>query len=150
MIRGRRIGAPAGVLRPFVLAHVVIPALAIAGDVNFLVDTGADGTLLAAADAARLEIATSRLPKGTASRGVGGATPTVHTEATITLGPDRYQLELRILAPETARQRRELAHVPSLLGRDILSRFALFYDHVVGLVLLLEPDEAAAIRPHLP
>ncbi len=149
MIRGRLIGAPAGVLRPFVLAHLVIPALAIAGDVNFLVDTGADGTLLAAADADRLEIATSRLPKGTASRGVGGATPNGPYRSYDHAGPDRYQLELRILAPETARQRRGLAHIPSLLGRDILSRFVLFYDHIEGLVLLLEPDEAAAIRRHL-
>ena len=35
--------------------------------------------------------------------------------------------------------------IPSLLGRDVLSHFALFLEERTGRVLLLEPHEAAAL-----
>lgn len=108
MIRGRLLGVPGGVLRPFVLAQVAIPSHNIAGKVYFLLDTGADLTVLGPSDASRLKIDTTR------------------------------------------RQRTALARIPSLLGRDLLSHFALFYEERANLVLLLEPNEAEAVRLHLP
>jgi hypothetical protein len=76
MIRGRLIAA-GGRRRPFVLAHLAVPMQGVAGDVNLLVDTGADGTLLAPADAAALRIDLARLPAGPSSTGIGGRVPTV-------------------------------------------------------------------------
>ena len=61
-----------------------------------------------------------------------------------------FDLALRVLAPQTRAQHLALAHIPSLLGRDILDQVVLFYDHQEELVLLLEPGEAAALRRHLP
>lgn len=149
MIRGalRHDGARS---RPFVSALLVIPSLQLSADTAFLVDTGADGTLLAPRDAALLGVDIASLPLGPPSTGVGGTVRTAQTAATITLGTHTYDLTLCILAAETRAQRLALARIPSLLGRDILARFALFYDHAQELVLLLEPDEAAALLRHLP
>ena len=149
MIRGalRHDGARS---RPFVPALLTIPSLQLSADTAFLVDTGADGTLLALRDAALMGVDVGLLPAGPPSTGVGGTVRTVQAPATITLGEHTYDLTLRIVAPETRAQRLALARIPSLLGRDILARFALFYDHAQDLVLLLEADEAAALRRHLP
>lgn len=147
MIRGA-FREEAGRRRPFVIAFLDIPSLQCSGDVAFLVDTGADATLLAPRDAARLGINPGLLPQGTPSTGVGGTTRTVYAEASITLGSLTYSLPLRILAPRTRGQRRSLRFIPSLLGRDILSHFTLFLEERTNRVLLLEPEEADAL--HLP
>lgn len=69
-----------------------------------------------------------------------------YAQATITLGHLTYQLSLRILAPRGGEQQRALGRIPSLLGRDILSPFALFMEERSNRVLLLEPHEADALN----
>ena len=69
-------------------------------------------------------------------------TPTVLAGATLIVGPPTFNLTLRILAPATAAQRTALARIPSLLGRDVLSQFALFFEERTDRVLLLTPEEA--------
>jgi hypothetical protein len=144
MIRGRLQGGP-GRLRPFITAHLSIASQGIGGDADFLIDTGADVTLLAPTDALRLGIDTEQLPAGPPSTGVGGIMPTVYANATITLGEQAYSIPLRILAPRVRAQRRALGRIPSLVGRDILSHFALFFEERTERVLLLEPPEADAL-----
>lgn len=141
MIRGRLLGT-APRLRPFITAHVSLVSQPVAGDVSFLVDTGADGTLLSPADTLVLGIDTAKLLPGTPSTGVGGTMPTARAAAVLTLGPHSFNLTLRILVSATPRQRSALARIPSLLGRDILSHFALFFEQRTARVLLLEPHEA--------
>lgn len=136
--------------RPFVSGLLAIPSLQLSADTAFLVDTGADSTLLAPRDASLLGVDPALLPFGLPSTGVGGTVRTAEVPATITLGPHTYTFTLRILAPQTRAQRVGLARIPSLLGRDILAHFALFYDQQEDLVLLPEPAEAAALRRHLP
>ena len=67
-------------------------------------------------------------------------------QATITLNHLAYEFPLRVLAPAGRAQRQSLARIPSLLGRDILSNFALFLEQRTERVLLLEPHEAAALQ----
>jgi hypothetical protein len=62
MIRGYLL-ARGRARRPFVVGRIGIPAQAI-DDVNLLVDTGADGTLISPSDATRLRIDLSQLPCG--------------------------------------------------------------------------------------
>lgn len=145
MIRGRFEGLP-GRRRPFITAHLSIPSQNIPGDVNFLVDTGADSIVLAPTDALFLGINTASLPQGAPSIGVGGPTPTVNADAVLTLNNRVFNILLRILAPRTRRQQRALRTIPSLLGRNILSRFALFVEERTNRVLLLEPQEANALN----
>lgn len=147
MIRGRFEGPP-GRRRPFVTAHLFISSQNISGDVSFLVDTGADSIVLAPTDALFLGIDTRLLPQGVPSIGVGGVTPTVNAKALITLNDQAFDILLRILAPRSRQQQRALRTIPSLLGRDILSHFALLVQERTNRVLLLEPKEADLL--HLP
>ena len=144
MIRGY-FATSAAHRRPFVNAHFDFPSLGLAGDIPLLVDTGADPTVLAPADAGRLEIPLAQLPSGPPSAGVGGTTLTVSVPATLTLDARSVAVTMRILTPQTPRQQRTLRRIPSLLGRDILSRFALFMEERSQRVLLLEPHEADAL-----
>ena len=144
MIRGY-LSQSAGRKRPFVQAHVTIPSLSVSGKLELLVDTGADSTLVGPADASDLGIDIRSLPRGATSRGVGGASETVSAEATLTFEDRSFPLTLRVLAPQTISQRRILHSIPSLLGRDVLSEFALFFEERTGRVLLLEPSEADAL-----
>ena len=131
--------------RPFVTARLTLPAQGIAGDVQFLVDTGADATVLAPVDALFLGVNLAQLPAGPLTTGIGGRTHTAQAAASITLGLSSYHLSLRVLAPTSPAQQRALRRIPSLLGRDMLSHFALFIEQRTDRVLLLEPHEAAAL-----
>ena len=131
---------------PFVDASFEFPLLRAGSfEVPLLVDTGADRTILAPLDAMRLagevgvDIAT--LPQGVRSTGVGGQTDTRTVEAIVTLDLFSTPLTLTILDPLSHTQ-----HIPSLLGRDVLSRFALIVEQRTNRVLLLEPGEADALR----
>ena len=144
MIRGY-FGGPIGRLRPCVIAQLTLPALGLAGTVHFLVDTGADSTLLAPRDAPTFGVDLDRLPQDTPSTGVGGRTPMVSTAARLVLETHTLTISLRILAPTGRYQQHLVRTIPSLLGRDILAHFALFVDQRTQRVLLLEPHEADAL-----
>jgi hypothetical protein len=131
--------------RPYVSAFLEIPSLSIAADVAFLVDTGADSTVLAPRDIVKLQIDPSPLQAGPRSAGVGGSTPTAQAPAVLTLGYLRHVFTLRLLVPTDRAQQRALGRIPSLLGRDILSFFALFLEERTDRVLLLDPAEAGAL-----
>jgi len=144
VIRGRLL-AVGGRPRPYVTGRLTIPSQAITGEVNFLIDTGADSTLLAPADALALGVDIGRLPTGPTSMGVGGHAATVRAEASLTLYGLNFPLDLRILVPGSPRQQAALTRIPSLIGRDVLSHFALFFEERTARVLLLTPQEAAAL-----
>jgi Aspartyl protease len=133
--------------RPFVNAILSIPSFAQKTlDIRLLIDTGADRTVLAPNDAERLAqqfgIDLAKLPNGMPSTGVGGRTETRTIEVVLSL--DTFvttPFALTILEPP----RGISLPIPSLLGRDILSSFALFLEERTDRVLLLEPGEADAI-----
>lgn len=114
-------------------------------EVRFLVDTGADRTVIAPLDAKRLErelgLDFTTLPKGQPSTGVGGQMETRTLEAVLTLDSFSRPLTLTILEPPPGL----MLPIPSLLGREILSHFALFLEERTDRVLLLEPGEADAL-----
>src|SRR5262245_57030435 len=85
--------------RPFVSAHLEIPSLSVAADVLFLVDTGADSTLLAPRDIANLRIDPVSLQAGPRSVGVGGPSQTAQAPAVINLGFLRHAFSVRLLVP---------------------------------------------------
>jgi hypothetical protein len=143
MIRGRFEGLRH---RPLVTAHLALPSQQIAGEVSFLVDTGADSIVLAPTDALFLGIDPTTLAPGAPTTGVGGRTPTVQADALLTLHNRAFQVLLRILAPASRKQQQALRTIPSLLGRDLLAPFALFLEERTHRVLLLDPQEADALK----
>ncbi len=132
--------------RPVVEAVFAFPTL---GHRTFrtrlLVDTGADRTIVAPLDADRLQrdlgIDITTLPQGDPIRGVGGQTPTRVIQALLTMEGSSVSLTLPILEASPS-----LLPIPSLLGRDIISRFALIVEERTSRVLLLDPDEADALN----
>lgn len=144
MIRGI-LHEEGGRRRPFVVAQLEIADARASGQVAFLIDTGADATVLSPRDTRKLRINTAALPAGPPSTGVGGRMATVYAPATITLEHFTHDLRLRILVPTSPAQERALARIPSLLGRDILEHFGFFLELRTGRVVLLEPHETAVL-----
>ena len=127
--------------RPFVSIDIQFPVLSNQRiSVDLLVDTGADRTVLAPSDAAKLDIHITTLPQGRPSIGIGGRRH-IHTiDAVVILGTTEIHLPLAILAPEASP-----LPLPSVLGRDILRYFALFLEERTDRVLLLDPEEAGTL-----
>ena len=141
MIRGYMAGLP-GRRRPFPHAILEFPTLDHRQlDVEFLIDTGADRSVLSPKDAQRLGVDVAALPAGQPTVGVGGRMETFMVPAILNLEEYSVSLELTILSPG-----RSSMPIPSLLGRNILSRFALFFEERTERVLLLEPTEADALN----
>ena len=144
MIRGHfsdRLNSP-----PYVVGFIDIPAVGVIGmRVEFLIDTGADTSLIGNSDANRMserfDADLTNLREGQPSYGLGGVSEMKTAEATLIFDDFSKNLRIDILEPSPDIQFR----VPSLLGRDILSHFALFVEERTRKVLLLEPDEADAL-----
>lgn len=78
--------------------------------------------------------------------GVGGSVDAAAVPATLVLGAQAIEVMLRILVPLPGSPDDTLSLMPSVLGRDVLSHFALFLEERTSRVLLLEPDEANRLR----
>lgn len=113
--------------RPFVTGELLLPDQGIRASLSFLVDTGADQTLLMPAATARLGIDFSRLavtPHHMA--GIGGSVRYAHAAARLVFYRSSvyaYRLTIAIVEPGS-----QPTPVEALLGRDILDRWYLRYD----------------------
>ena len=95
--------------------------------IEFLVDTGADRTLLSPVDAENIGLDVSKLKVGRRSIGVGGEmSPRVLESRLTTQG---YSTLLTLHIPEAR------LPIPSLLGRDFIANFGLFIEERTGRVL---------------
>ena len=145
MIRGY-FHSRGGIRRPFVSARFQFPSFDNQIlETRLLVDTGADRTVLAPRDCKRLMrqfgLDFSTLATTKPGAGVGGRVKMRTLEAIMTIPPYSTPLTLTLLEPEPG----NISPLPSLLGRDILSHFALFMEERTGQLLLLEPEEAREI-----
>lgn len=100
----------------------------LVSDISFLVDTGADSSMLMPADAVRMGTDYSKLTRKVESVGIGGVAQTFVEEAALVFSePGRflyvYFIDLRITAPSS-----EIMDLPSLLGRNVLDRWRMTYD----------------------
>lgn len=108
--------------RPRVVVRVVFPRLGKDAPVSFVVDTGADASLLSEADAEMMEIDYSALEQPRDIAGVGGFLG-VHCESAILVFDDgSSSLSIRIDLGIAERGSSTAFQFPSLLGRDILDK----------------------------
>jgi predicted aspartyl protease len=138
MIRGY-FRAFAGGRRPYAAARLSVAD--IERTVHWLVDTGADMTVLSPRDTEAMQVDLRSLPRRTAT-GVGGAAETALTSATVVLDDRPIDILLWILLPSQPEVDSNLQAVPSLLGRDVLAHFGLHIEDRRNLVLLFDPREA--------
>jgi hypothetical protein len=90
---------------------------------------------------AEVDVDLASLPLGEPLFGIGGKAENRVTEAVIEMGTLSTTFTLSILEPSPP-----LLPIPSVLGRDVLSTFALFMEERTRRVFLLEPQEADALN----
>ncbi len=139
MIRGYFSTSGGVASRPYVYCDVDFPSQSNIGTVgvDLLVDTGADRTILSPLDAERIGLDLSKLHVGRPSRGVGGRISTKVVESRLSV--QGYTAVIELYIPETRQP------IPSLLGRDFISDFALFLEDRTGRVLLLDQSDIASL-----
>ena len=131
MIEGR-FGDTSG--RPYVEGRVYFPRFDLEGDVSFLVDTGADASLLNPGDMVRMGVDLGLLEGSAESVGLGGAIQCFVEPAwfifTDTDGATYvYDVDAEIAPPQP-----DTLDLPSLIGREILDRWRMVYDPAIGVL----------------
>ena len=114
--------------RPWVKARLTIPRLGIIRRrVDFLVDTGADGTSLNPIDGESIGCPFDALVNPVEASGIGGSHTYYIEPATVSLQEDAtafiFDVEIAISQPHPVAD-----EVPSLLGRDVLNQVRMDYD----------------------
>jgi hypothetical protein len=116
--------------RPTVDCYLEIKSLGVSGPISFLVDTGADCTVLMPGDAVSLGIdydGSLKHSQTVESVGVGGACEDYLIPATLIVDDEgvakAYRFGLRIAKEDSA-----LDGAPSLLGRDIMKYWRVICD----------------------
>lgn len=115
--------------RPYIEGRLVIPRLNARADFSFVVDTGADDTFLMPGDGLTMGLDYSQLltPAGD-SWGAGGPITSFSEQAWVAFSDGTnlfgYSIKLAILEFRT-----DMLRIPTLLGRDILHRWRMAYDH---------------------
>lgn len=109
---------------PYIEARISFSRLRVRGLVSFLVDTGADGTVLMPVDSKKLGIDFRSLRHPTKSDGIGGVAKGFNEIGLLSFSDRRYiysyRLQIEISEPTPHNHR-----FPSLLGRDIIDQWRL-------------------------
>ena len=117
---------------PYVYGEVYLPDLRLHGDIEFLVDTGADATSLMPDDMALIGVDISRIGRRYQKvDGVGGEARYKRTKAVLRFQDhdafghfQEFEIDIHLMAGREAQQ------LPSLLGRDILNECECTLDGV--------------------
>ena len=131
MIPGR-FGDTSG--RPYVEGRLHFPRFDLTGDVSFLVDTGADASLVSPGDASRIGADFDRLEGRAESVGLGGPVECFVEPAWIVFAGGDSEVYVYALDIEIAPPSPDALALPSLLGRDILDRWRMVYDPAYRLL----------------
>lgn len=130
MLRGR-FGNTSG--RPFLEGHVHLVHIGIELNISFLVDTGADRTLVTPIEGMRMGIDYTRLTPGGRFEGLGGSVEGYEELAIISfLESGRtihsYTMKIGITPPRTKNHPHHPEDISALLGRDILDQWRMTYN----------------------
>ena len=122
--------------RPYVPGWLILPRLGVQGDVEFLVDTGADSTIIHPSDGQKLGIPFGELQSEIVSVGIGGNHPYFLEDAVILFEDNtslrEYRCEVLIGKPSAS-----LNRLPSLLGRSLLNNWRMVYDPTGDLLTMI-------------
>jgi hypothetical protein len=138
-----------GIRRPFIEAVLFFPLIGQHSiPIAFLIDTGADRTVLSPNEGRRLRqdygLDLLSLPTGSPSRGVGGQMGTRLIEATLTIDDFSKELMVPIFEPSPSVPFPDW--MPSLMGRDIIYEFGLHVSDRRNRVLFLDAGEEEGLN----
>lgn len=129
--------------RPIIDCYIHIPSLGVGGPVPFLMDTGADCSVLMPADAERLKVDRSKLNYSRTSTGIGGDCQEKIAPCSLYVADDDtiYGYRLPLGIAETNPQMEEM---PSILGMDIMRYWKIYFDYpekVIKFTVQMSDDE---------
>ena len=107
---------------------VSIPRLGRRGPVSFLIDSGADGSVLMPDDAKRLGLDHGTLEHATTSTGIGGLAHGFEEVGVFSFSDGEFVYSWLLQELEISRPTYENLRFPSLLGRDVLGQWRLVLD----------------------
>jgi predicted aspartyl protease len=128
MLSGRftRFGSPA------ITGELQIPNLSVAGEVTFLIDTGASNVVLMPRDVEKLGVPIDKLEEKKDIEGTTGTAKAFVRTAFIVFRSETYAytytVQLVIIEPTIENSGRG----PSLLGREIVNKWCFLYDARAG------------------
>ena len=113
--------------RPYIEGRIFLPRSSAFADVSFIVDTGADRSLLMPIDGTRLALDYSALAGDESCIGVSGISRNFVEPAFVLFAEHSvclsiYSIDLAIASPSP-----DIEDIPSLLGRDILDKWRMNY-----------------------
>ena len=114
--------------RPFIQGRLFIPRLRVQGDIDLLVDTGADRTVLHPRDSRRLKLPYKQLQASMNMSGIGGSNRYFVEEAYLFFADGQHIRVYNILIGVLRSSQPDALKLPSLLGRDILDKWWMRYD----------------------
>ena len=127
--------------RPYVEGRLIIERLGIDGQVQFLVDTGADSTALHPWDGQELGCRYDLLVSPRSMGGVGGRQDYYPEDgATIVFYGEGVEYTFTDIRISIARPAPENRSLPSLLGNDVLGLLRMDYHRRAGLLRLYHSD----------
>ena len=110
---------------PYIEGRLILPRLKTGGDISFLVDTGADQTLIHPLDGLRLSIDYPKLSDTSESVGVGGIAQNFVEPALVVFSEPGRMLYVYTVVVAIAPPSPDIMNLPSLLGRDILNQWRM-------------------------
>ncbi len=151
MIRGSYIKKKY-IKRPFIESKVIVLDTLIEKPLQFLVDLGADFTVICERDAYRLGLNYSKLKKTERGLGgIGGKAETYTVEVILKIEPDfvkrmniftiKNKIPDNIPAEMQNKLKKFYESFPSLLGRDIIREFGLFVHERTERIYLMNDNE---------
>lgn len=126
MIQGR-FGNTTG--RPYVNGRLLLPRLNLSANLSFLVDTGADVSVLMPADGITMGIDYQALANPKVVGGVGGNASGFQEPAVLAFyESNRSLIQLYSVTILIFQVSQPLMKTPSIVGRDVLDRWRMNYD----------------------
>jgi hypothetical protein len=125
MLRGR-FGDTSG--RPYFEGRLLLLGLKTLGDISFLVDTGADRSVLHPGDGERIGVDYEKLTHKTESTGIGGICHGFLEPALVVFSEPGRNLYVYLIPIEIVPPEEHIMELPSIIGRDILDRWRTVYD----------------------
>ncbi len=131
----------------FINGHLVSEEMGIDETVEFLVDTGASRTTLLDKDAIYLGIEYKKLRRVQDMSGIGGSVETYVMDDTTLLFRESTPIKMPVfvikhpLVTMDKEERIRILRFPSILGRDVISRFRLIFDRANSELLLTKEEK---------